>query len=216
MLQMVILAGVVVLAGCGKKEEASPPQPQSKGDGFAVTDGPSLDGPTAVDKIPNPTKVIPKISEWSAAIEEAIRNDLNKPKGELTTTDLERVKFLNLYDPEITDTDLKEMHKLKQLSKIYLHCPKITDAGLKEVSKLKQLSWLDLRRTQITDAGLKELAKLKQLSELYLKRTPITDEGLKEIANLKKLSYLALENTKVTKAGVAQLQKVLPNCTIAQ
>jgi len=66
-------------------------------------------------------------------VEKAIRGPfcLNKPKGELTKTDLEKVTFL------------------------YMNDTKLTDAGLKEVAKLQQLKWLSLiSYKQIPDDGL--------------------------------------------------------------
>ena len=124
-------------------------------------------------------------------IEEAIRNELKKPKGKLTKVYFEKVTRLNLNGTK-----------------------KVTDAGLKGVAKLKQLKGLYLEGTEITDAALKEVAKLKQLNFLALNLTQITDTGLKEVAKLKQLRFINLEDTTVTESGVAQLQKALPNCQI--
>ena len=90
-------------------------------------------------------------------VEKEIRRWAEKPTGELTEADLEKV------------------------TRLYLRDPKITDADLKEVAKLQKLEWLSLAGTQITDAGLKEVAKLKQLTTLYLKGTKITDAGVAEL-----------------------------------
>ncbi|MFM1556567.1 MAG: hypothetical protein ACKJR1_08785, partial [Limisphaerales bacterium] len=75
-------------------------------------------------------------------LEEAIRKYLEKPEGELTKADLEKVTSL------------------------FLSFTKTGDTGLKEVAKLQQLEWLSLDNTQITDKGLKEVAKLQQLEWL--------------------------------------------------
>ena len=92
-------------------------------------------------------------------VEKAIRGPfcLNKPKGELTKTDLEKVTFL------------------------YMNDTKLTDAGLKEVAKLQQLTWLNLNATKITDTGLKEVAKMKQLYQLHLNLTKVTKAGVAEL-----------------------------------
>jgi hypothetical protein len=139
--------------------------------------------PTWVSAPSNPQNVI---------VEKAIRHyrTLNKPKGRLTMTDLEKV------------------------TRLWLDNTKTTDEGLKEVAKCKQLSFLHLWNTQITDAGLKELAELVHLSELYLQGTKTTNAGLKELTKLKQLEYLNLQHTKVTKEGVAELQRALPKCKI--
>ena len=123
------------------------------------------------------------------SIEVVIRKDLDKPRGELTEADFEKVTELYL-DAAFT-----------------LRC-------LKELVKLKQLTKLHLSNTPISDSGLKELVKLKQLTSLNLSGTPITDTGLKELAKCKLLARLFLFNTKVTKAGVARLKEALPDCKI--
>ena len=68
-------------------------------------------------------------------VEKAIHDpfSLNKPTGELTKADLEKVTGL------------------------VLGGTKIMDAGLKEVAKLKQLAKLDLGYTDTTDAGVAQL-----------------------------------------------------------
>ena len=57
----------------------------------------------------------------------------------------------------------------------------MTDTGLKELAPLKNLTYLYLAGTQVTDAGLKELAPLTDLTALYLNDTQVTDAGLKEL-----------------------------------
>ncbi|MCS7022707.1 MAG: hypothetical protein NZU63_12880 [Gemmataceae bacterium] len=57
----------------------------------------------------------------------------------------------------------------------------VTDTGLKELAKLQQLTTLDLWGTEVTDAGLKELAKLQQLTTLDLDGTKVTDTGVAEL-----------------------------------
>jgi Leucine-rich repeat (LRR) protein len=123
-------------------------------------------------------------------VEKEIRRVLEKPEGELTKADLEKVADL------------------------YLGDTKITDAGLKDVAKMKQLERLTLIRTGITDASLKEVAKLQNLTKLNLYDTQITDAGLKEVAKLLDLTYLDLTRTKVTAENAAELQKALPKCRI--
>ena len=134
----------------------------------------------------------PASSRQSVIIEKEIRRVLKKPTGELTRSDLEMVRRLSFY-----------------------YTTKITDTDLKEVAKCKQLTRLNLFRTQITDEGLWEVAKLQQLSSLDLGGTQITDAGLKDLAELQQLEVLGLVGTKVTKAGVVKLQEMLPKCLIA-
>ena len=92
-------------------------------------------------------------------VEKAIRRSLNKPTGELTEADLEKVTRLFLNGAQITDAGLKEVAKLQNLTRLYLSDTKITDAGLKDVAKLQQITVLYLQGTKITKAGVAELKK---------------------------------------------------------
>jgi Leucine-rich repeat (LRR) protein len=127
---------------------------------------------------------------------------------------LKNLSVLYLGGTQVTDAGLKELAGLKNLSVLYLNNTQVTNVGLKELLGLKNLSVLYLSDTRVTDAGLKELAGLKNLSTLWLSYTAVTDAGLKEIAGLKNLSVLNLNYTQVTDPGVAVLLKALPKCNI--
>lgn len=148
-------------------------------------------------------------------VEQKIRNKLNKPMGELSGADLEKVEDLVFFSKlNINDQGLKELAKLKRLRRLLLVKTDITDAGLREIVKLPELVSLTISGSDITSVGLKEVANLPNLQTLGLMASQITDEGLQELAKLKNLYSLNLGGTKVTKAGVAALRKVLPNCEI--
>ncbi len=129
--------------------------------------------------------------EQSALVEKQIREFLDKPTGDLTEADLEKITGLGFAGSEITDIGLKEVAECKNLTRLVLKFTNITDEGLKEVAKLKNLTRLDLINTRITDAGLKEIAKLEKLTELSLYRN------------------------RITKAQIDELQKAFPNCEIS-
>ena len=59
-----------------------------------------------------------------------IRGLYEKPTSELTKADLEKVELLKLGSTQLTDTDLKELAKLQQLTDLDLRFTKITDARL--------------------------------------------------------------------------------------
>ena len=147
---------IIALVGCGKKEAA---EPQEK------------------------AKSTPK-----AAIEAAIRSkwSLNKPTGELTEADLEKVTYLDLENNQLTD--VKGLEKLTQLEQLVLHNNQLTEPP-EGLEKLTQLKSLVLALNQLTD--VKGLEKLTQLGELHLS-----------------------DNPALTKAQIAELQKALPNCII--
>jgi repressor of nif and glnA expression len=117
--------------------------------------------------------------------------------------------------PEKTqDADLKNLPNPPFAFRLALIGTQVTDTGLKELKDLKNLTGLRLANTKVTDVGLKELKGLKSLTELGLYGTQVTDVGLKELKDLKNLTVLRLTGTQVTDAGVKELQEALPNCEI--
>jgi RNA polymerase sigma factor (sigma-70 family) len=118
---------------------------------------------------------------------------------------LKNLSVLYLGGTQVTDAGLKELAGLKNLSTLSLFDTQVTDTGLKELASLKNLSWLDLGYTKVTDTGVKELAGLKNLSRLNLEGTGVADAGLKELAGLKNLSVLYLGGTRVAGAGLKEL-----------
>ncbi len=92
-------------------------------------------------------------------VEREIRRQLGKPEGELTKTDLGKVRELILIGTKLTDEGLEEVAKLKNLSKLSLQVTDITDEGLKEVAKLTNLEKAQLYETNVTAEGVAELQK---------------------------------------------------------
>ena len=78
----------------------------------------------------------PLTKEESAKIIEAeIRYELNKPTGELTTADWEKVTKLGLYGKELTEVP-KGLEKLTQLEDLWLEDnPDLTKAQIDELKK---------------------------------------------------------------------------------
>ncbi len=113
---LLMIAVVVVVAGCGKKD----------------------DGNTGVvnPKKPSPEAVSEKLIT-DPIVEKAIRSEfsLNKPTGELTMADLNKVTKLDFERTKITDAGLKELAKMQKLAHLSLHYTQITDAGVPELKK---------------------------------------------------------------------------------
>jgi hypothetical protein len=128
--------------------------------------------------------------------------------------ELKNITWLDLGFTSVTDTGLKELKGFKNLSRLNLWTTRVTGVGLKELKELKNLATLNLCSTQVTDAGLKDLKELKNLTTLNLSLTRVTDAGLKELNELKNLTTLNLGGTQVTDAGVKELQETLPKCKI--
>ena len=67
---------------------------------------------------------------------------------------------LDLSHSNVTDTDLKEVASLKNLTWLYLFGTKITDAGLKELAVLKDIRIIDLASCHnLTASGVEKLKK---------------------------------------------------------
>ncbi len=120
-------------------------------------------------------------------IQAAIHKEFEKPTGELTKADLEKVKRLNLTGKQLTSIKGLELENLTKLEALDLSNNKLTD--VKGLEKLTQLTELDLSNNKLTD--VKGLEKLTQLTELDLS-----------------------DNSDLTKTQIDQLQKALPKCRI--
>ena len=100
---------------------------------------------------------------------------------EFTEADLARVTGLDFSFSKIDDAGLKELViKLPNMTYLsFWRARAISDAGLKELVKLKKITRINLKGTQITDAGLPELAKITQLKEIDLENTKgVTEAGI--------------------------------------
>jgi hypothetical protein len=97
--------------------------------------------------------------ESAKIIERNIRRTLQKPTGELTQADLEKVTELNFGNNHLTS--VKGLEKLTQLRYLNLSDTQLTD--VKGLEKFTQLTELDLNigsnGPDLTKAQLEELAK---------------------------------------------------------
>ena len=140
-------------------------------------------------------------------IMDTIRQQLKKPRGNLTARDLGKVTNLQLFDSGIYD--VSALDDLKQSKELDLSGNHINN--LAPLTGLTNLEVLALHRNQVTD--LTALANLKNLKNLGLEDNRITD--LTPLAQLKQLKSLQLkDNPRLTKAQVQTLQQALPGCKI--
>ena len=125
MKQILVMMAAAVLVGCSKDtpetSQAAEAEPQ-------VTPAPT----------PEPESAPPADEKLIADpfVEKAVRKSLEKPEGELTVADLEKVTGLELGGTQITDEGLKEIAKLQKLERLELRFNReITDAGVDELQK---------------------------------------------------------------------------------
>lgn len=88
---------------------------------------------------------------------------------------------IDLMHVELSETDLKTLGNMKELTTLSLWRSNVTNGGLKNLASLKKLTSLSLADTKVDDTGLKELAPFQSLNNLDLSGTKVTDAGLKEL-----------------------------------
>lgn len=90
----------------------------------------------------------------------------------------EQVTWLRLGGTQITDGALKEIAKLKNLTKLHLEHTAVTDKGIAELKALPHLEYLNLIDSKVGDAGLKNVATMKSLRSIYIWQSAVTDSAV--------------------------------------
>ena len=109
-----------------------------------------------------PPKETPNKLITDPIVEAAIRKSLNKPNGELTKADLEKVFWLELDKL----TNLKGLEKLTLLERLGLDGNQLTDVkGLEKLTKLKEMYLED--NPDLTKAQIAELEKALPNCTIY-------------------------------------------------
>ena len=170
-----VLLALVLGVGCGKKGERLLP--------------------------PEPPKTVP-VNIADPIFEKAIREELEKPTGELTKADYEKVTELSLADNQLTEVP-QGLEKLTKLTFLVLTKNQLT--AVRGLEKLTQLEELCLAENQLTD--VKGLENLTQLEYLRLYDNQLTKlRGLEELAKLETLKLGSNKLTDVT--GLEKLTKL--------
>lgn len=219
------LIAVVVLAGCGEREDAKLVPAQ---DTAHAIEHPAEDRTAA--RLDDDAKRTQTRDELEADVTARLLND-RKSWGETATvfTKSEAIaairllegqyknnnERLSLVGPQITDAELEYVKWITGVERLILRDTQITDAGLIHISRLTSLRRLDLAGTQITDAGLEHLNGLSRLSNLSLQGTQVTDAGLQDLKILSGLAALNLADTQLTDVGLEHL-KQCPGLKILQ
>ena len=174
MRKILLIITAVLLVGCGKKED---PEGEAK--------NPEKEATERETKNPKLAPVF-IVTIGNSIIEAAIRYELEKPTGDLTSVDLGKVTKLTISESKLTD--VKDLENLTQL---------------------KELKVLDNKLTKVP-AGLEKLTKLESLDLSVGKLTEV--KGLEKLTQLKYLWITG--NPDLTRAQIDQLQKALPKCFI--
>ena len=121
--------------------------------------------------------------------------------------------FVNVktFDPHL----LNELGKLsRQVIHLRLSGQPVSDEYLRELGRMKNLTRLSLDHTQLSDSGLAVLRNLPNLEQLNLYGTAITDEGLDVLAQCPTLKVVYLWQTNTTSEGIQRLQQARPGLKI--
>jgi hypothetical protein len=116
----------------------------------------------------------------------------------------EQVTWLKLGGTQITDGGLKDLAKLKNLTKLHLEHTGVTDQGIAQIKSLPHLEYLNVIDTKIGDAGLKDIASIKGLRSIYVWQSAVTDSAVAQTA--RKTPGLQIVNG-FSEAEVAQFLK---------
>ena len=109
---------------------------------------------------------------------------------------------LNLRASWVSDADLAEVAKWKQLERIDLSLTRITDQGLQLLKDLENVKDLNLLYAELlTDEGLSSIRNWKKLEGLNCRGTKVTDNTLTHIASLRNLKRIDLGFAEVTDNG---------------
>ena len=136
-------------------------------------------------------------------IEAAIREALDKPQGELTKTDLEKVAMLFIKRKQLTS--VSGLTGLMKLEVLGLDGNRLID--ISPLAGLTQLRLLYLNNNNLTNVS--PLAGLTQLKELYLYNNNLTN--VSTLAGLTQLEILHLgSNPNLPYSEIEKLKKELP------
>lgn len=151
---------------------------------------------TPLKKLPLEELDVSEESESSSSLikdkelERVLREALNKPTGEITKNDLEKLKELFILQEDIYS--LEGLQYAKNLTSLSISFASISD--LSPLRNLTQLVSLDLRNNKIKD--IEALSQLVNLEELNLSYNRI--EQINSLANLTKLKRLTLSGNKIS------------------
>lgn len=217
-----ILMGVTLVAGCDEKpavpsETTAAPVASAKEPAPLPAPAPTATPAAAPEARPKKLAAdCPKgagVSFPSSDFEAAVRLKLQKPTGDVTQSDLKRLRSLNLVNVPLSELDVCLFPHMTGLKELFLGkgdyddlSPIASATGLESfgatqnkvsdlspLAKLTRLDRLDLAKSQVSD--LTPIAGLALLTELTLDDTQVAD--LAPLAGMKQLERLSIQRTKV-------------------
>ena len=122
-------------------------------------------------------------------LEQAVRDTIGKPKGNITKGDVKRINTLYVFDKKISN--LSGIENLSHLTSLNLSFNQISN--IEPLKGLTKLTYLWLKGNQINDIG--SLKELTHLTSLELENNQINN--LEPLKNLTRMSDFRLRNNKI-------------------
>jgi hypothetical protein len=122
-----------------------------------------------------------------------------------------RITGLDLRASWVTDTDLRKVAQLPNLTYLDLSLTRITDQGMQELKSLTGIVELNLNFAEyVTDEGLAAIKDWRKLKRLNVHGTKISDTTLEHISGITTLESLNIGSGMITDVGLERLT-TLPN-----
>jgi hypothetical protein len=131
--------------------------------------------------------------------------------GKVTLDAAGRVTGVDLRATWVTDSDLRKLAQLPQLSYLDLSLTRITDQGMQELKNAPGIVELNLYYAEsVTDEGLAAVKGWKKLKRLNVRGAKISDTTLEHISSIATLESVNVGSALVTDVGIERLTS-LPN-----
>src|SRR3954447_20345248 len=117
-----------------------------------------------------------------------------------------RITGVDLRASWVTDTDLRKLLRLPNLSSLDLSLTRITDQGMQDLKNAPGIVDLNLYFAEyVTDEGLAAVKNWKKLKRLNLHGTKVSDTTLDHIAGITTLELLNIGSAMITDVGIERL-----------
>jgi len=129
-------------------------------------------------------------------MEEAVRDKINKPDGDLYLSDIIAIEELNASKKDIES--IEGIQYLKNLAELYFRSNAVSDISVLE--NLTYLEMLEFTNNEVSDIGV--LENLTNLEGLYFSNNEVSDISVLE--NLTNLERLSFSNNEVSNISVLE------------
>lgn len=133
----------------------------------------------------------------------------------VTDSDLRRLKLLtnlstlDLSLTRITDQGMQELKDLPGIVDLNLYFAEyVTDEGIAAIKDWKKLKRLNVHGTKCSDTTLEHVSGITSLESLNIGSAVITDVGLERLVNLPNLHELTMGGNEISDAGLQALREM--------